>query len=1250
MNDKNEFQGIGDRPEDLASLIRLVADRANNPVRHKTKICLLLGAGADISSGGLSFADLKRQALEEFSQRMVFDITGSDDIETRFESLFLRLEPDERALLVESVFRKLQPLAPSDAYKLLVLLVEAGGVDAVVTTNFDIMLERAQQQLGRDLFQIFAPGLARPYLLSESRFELPKKPYLKLHGDIATRSVLLLTATDLEHVNYDASMLELLTSILRSHDLILAGYSGYDVSLARIIAETVEKTANRIFWCSPNPPSSTSPLYARISSRVRFVRIKFDELMAETARPVLEKPSLVGIEPTFLRCLFDWRIDYCNREYVQLFGRRSGKSVVDTFARRRTIEDHIASFLQSDRGLSIITGPSGFGKTTIGIRLYRTKSTLTSAQVLLIRSRALPTSGDIEQYLSEQLGGLGSQYPFSLFKFERWLKESGIRLTLFIDGINEFSPDLVRCIELLRNVIRFCYFLPESNSALRVIATIRQETWNAMLPLLDIAQLRKTLWSETESEDSFNTIACDAFTDEELTDAITRLREQGYASIEVDRLPSSTADQLHDPYLLGIMADTVHAGLSATSTANIYQRAFELKLRRSGVPIDVALLKDILASVALKCLDSQQDRFRESDIHPWRLRDDVVRVMKDLHVFIETGDGFLQFDHDRTFEYFLALGLGSGAGPRLETIEDLRQYLGHFKGQTKAIAAARLYFQLAPKERFSIISTALRLQDSGPSRYDRADREMLFGFAREIVVEMADHGEPLIEQYLEDAIHAARTDDVGEQQLRTIVQAAASLPIDRAIPLLSQVVHASSPLARTEAAIYATDKLVKQYLMSCSPSTNLISDAPYATFFADTSILPWQRLGRLLGFMSQLGPDNSHPEEYESIRQVLSRAFDQVLRDTPWDSAAADAFSSFFLENCDRLLFNATPNGIRRFFGNPKRKELAAIVHELENGKVLTEKDLLVFEPYTQSLSSDIEYHLSHILFILSSFNDVEATMRLAEARLAVFSNSTPPEEIDFFQAVIVYLHVLHGLKYDESRFGRWEDLILREWPDVLLYRPGVERGERRGFQDFFDRVFEDGFGVIYPYGVLLPSIQRQRFHYLEYRRLLAGEKQSQLPLYSRHLEGFLRADRIDEALQVLQALAGVIVVWPTEGLLTLRNVIGHSEPRIRRAVVRILAEAFNRHPEETMQFLRTSGAAVSDEDLIEIKIRQEARIGRRQIEEEEWGRIGHFLLSRPGARLVFFACIHSLLSADSFPDAVTGILQSLGLVDIAGR
>lgn len=1234
----------GGTPDGLPSLVRLIADRADAPTRHATKVCFFLGAGADLSSGGLTFAELKRQAIEELSREPLFDISTPDQIEKRFSALFLSARPDDRALLIESLFRKLQPLSPSDGYKLLVLLGEAGGVDAIITTNFDLMLERAQSLLGRDVFQVFAPGFARPYLISHPRYELPKRPYLKLHGDLASRSVTLLTSDELALEGYDRSMLELMRSILRTHDLVIAGYGGFDPALARLVADSVNAADNRVFWCGPHPPEAASPLYSAISSRVTAVRATFDSLMLEVARPVLERPSLAPTEPTYLRCLFEWRVDYCNRQYLHAYAERGGKSTVDLFARRTIIEERLASFLLPNRPLAVIAGPSGFGKTTIGVRLHKLWSTDGPARVLLIRSRALAGNGNLEEYLMEQLGGLGSRGPLTLFRLERWLRENGLKLVLFVDGVNEFSPDLSRCVQFFQGIVRFCSFLPERESALRVVVTVRQETWNAMIPHVDLPQLRATLWADGGTEQTAGTLPCSAFSEDELRDALARLRERAQIDIDVSRLSPAAQDRLRDPYLLSMIAQASSEGIAPNLGAGIYQRVFEARLRRRGSLVDLGTLKAIFSAIAAQCLASRQDRFRETDVQPAGLRGDFIREAKDLGIIVDAEEGFLQFDHDRTFEYFLALAFASGAGPPLETLNDLGAFLRQFKGQSRALAAARLHYQLAPKERFRVIAAALRLADSPVSAEALAtDQNALFGFARDVLIELVEQGESLAEKYIAETIGASSGGHIGEHHVRAVVHAAAHLPAERAVPLLTEAAHANRSLAGTEAGIFATDKLVKAYLLAGCPEVNLLRQAPYNTFLADPTVAPWRLLGRVLRMTSQLGPDNTNPDEYERTARALERAVHDVCNGPQWGDEAVAEVSAHFLSNCDRLLFNATPHGIQRFFGNPRRADFQTVLDNVVNG-VLSASDWALLEPYTQSLAADVEYHLAHVMFALSSLNDLDATLAFTVGVASRFSNSTPPEEVDFIHAVLVYLHVLHGKEYDSARFAPLEDRILRDWPDVLMYRPGLERGERRGFVDQFDRVFEDGFGVIYPYGVLSPSRDRVRQTYRQYLRDLAERRTSPLPLYTEHLDRFLQSERIEEALQVLQALAGVIVRWPAEGLLSLRSAIGVSEPRIRRATVRILAEAFQRHPEDTMRFLRTSGVVLSDDELLEIRVRQDARVGRRQVDEEEWARIAHLLLRTAGSRERLVSCLRLLLRATSVDDAIAGILQQLGL------
>jgi hypothetical protein len=893
----------------------------------------------------------------------------------------------------------------------------------------------------------------------------------------------------------------------------------------------------------------------------------------------------------------------------------------------------------------VITGPSGFGKTTIGLRLERQWGDSRFIKLLLLRARTFAAGGDLEREVSDQLGGLGSPIPLSLVRLERWLTEAGLQLVLFVDGINEFSPDLSRCVDFFRGIMRSCYFLPEANSAIRIVATVRQETWNAMLPHLDVAHLRQVMWSDAGS-DSMATIVCGRFNDSELSDALEKLDLLDGNEANLAEFSASTLAQLRDPYLLRTLAEAGRSGAPLLPSPMLLKRAIEEKLRKSGSSIREATLAAALSDLALTRLEDAQAKFREVDLHPAALRDDLVRTAKDLNILVDAGSGFLQFDHDRTFEYFLAVGFGSGDGPPLDSLENLSRFLHRFKPASRPYAAARVYFQLHVESAFEVVAAALQAFASRPDRSD-AERERLFAFAREVLIQLAEAHEATARAYLGDAAEAARAGRLEERHLRTVVQAIAALPTDEAVKLLGYVAGGSAQLAAVEAQIYAIMKLAARFLRDQREDVDLLEDAPYAQFFADPAIPVWSRIGRVAAFAWQVGPDNCHPAEYGAFRRSAERALQQLCSlPQPLDTAAA--VTRHFLADCDRLMFNATHEGIDRFFANPGRTAFLEILDRLSAGQILTDQDFAIFEPYIQSLAFDVEYQLAHMLFVLSSLNGLDETLALAERRFSQFTNATAPEEVDFFMAVLVYLHIVHDRPYDADRFGAWEVKVLDEWPDVLLYRPGLQRGERRGFTDAFDRFFEDGFGVLFPYGILMPGNRRRTRRWKEESQNRDTPPGEPLPLYAEHLRKFLRESRIDEALQVLQALASVVMVWPDEGLASLASVVGHPDQRIQRAVVRILAEAFARHPVATQRFLNASGLALSDDELLQIKIRQDARLGRRQVNEEEWGRLMHLLIALPGARQTLTDCVRELIVAASVHEAAQAIVRRLGLQ--AGR
>ena len=160
-------------------------------------------------------------------------------------------------------------------------------------------------------------------------------------------------------------------------------------------------------------------------------------------------------------------------------------------------------------------------------------------------------------------------------------------------------------------------------------------------------------------------------------------------------------------------------------------------------------------------------------------------------------------------------------------------------------------------------------------------------------------------------------------------------------------------------------------------------------------------------------------------------------------------------------------------------------------------------------------------------------------------------------------------------------------------------------------RTVEDGFGIVYPYGVFQPGTVRQHLRYGDYLNAQREFQSQALPLYHDALQQFVRDGWVIEAVQILQTLSGVVAAWPSEGLMAMRDVIGHPSPLLRQATIRTLAEAYARRPMETTRFLQRSGSALSDDDLHVIRVRQDPHIGRRQVDEEQWARAGFVRIHR---------------------------------------
>ncbi|HEX7316148.1 MAG TPA: SIR2 family protein [Pyrinomonadaceae bacterium] len=1245
-----------DRTTPIHEISALIRDRLDR--RSDREVCLFLGAGADISSGGMTFAEFKREFFRHMLGRPT--ATASDATIEREVNAFLSQtsEQERRARLVEATFEINQKRHPSDAYMLLALALEKRAVDAVITTNFDTMLENAEQQLGISVLRVYAKGIALPDEVEAGMREPARVPYLKLHGCLNGRTITHITEEELLKTPYPRQFQQFLRRRLATADLIVAGYGGYDTRLAKLISQSLKDRHARVYWCNPGPPDPDAPLVKALGRRVIHIPAKFDEVIEAIAWPVLEAPSFTTANTIFIPCLLDWRVGHTNRDFLTSYGYRGTRDVRDLFVRRRSAEAQLSDFLDSDKPMTIVTGPSGVGKSVLGLRLLERYTDDDRCGVLLIPANSISRGEDFGAHLAARIGGLGSRVPFSFAEFESCLRSTGRRLVVYLDALNEHAVSLDQVSNLLREVIRFCYFLPQ-RPPIRVIVSVRQETWNRLSTREDRGRLAAVCWNPTGTPSVVHSVQLGTLTDEELREAIDLLCLAIGESSIFDDLPPQAVDRLRDPYLLAAVSDEVlqSRNLKALNwvhgpSRHIYDRIFKTKLAGSGSDHDPDGLETVLSRAAFLTIERGEDVFRAADLMKSAAETgqngDLIRVFKDLGILADTEDGRLRFVHERTQEYFLAKALELPECPfSLRTPGELNRVLKELDHRHQVIAAIRTYFLFNPVTRFplvaNIIANPVGLPD--PSAEDR-----LIAFAKELMVDLASDNPRDFHAWFRRTLEDVTALESGDARLapradhicrhwRAMIQAAAHLPDAAALEALTKGARVGTILARTEANIYATDKVVRLLLQRWG-ATDLLTDQQFGPYYADEHVPRMRRLGRVLGLMSQVGPDNTHPEEYAAVRATAADAFSSTLAEGPLTGDELDWFANFIFDERDRYVFNGSESGMKRFFNNPARDAFLPIYDRLEGGGVLRREDVNVLRPYIAELYQDLEFQLGNFLFIFSAANDLGATKRLWEDFFDTFDNKTPPDTVDFFQATSVYMYVVNGYDYDDL-LDRHIDRILRECPQIIEYEPGRERGYARGFTDEFDMVFEDGFNPIASYATLLPSRHRKSMRWHDYVSQPAREVP--LPVYARHLTEALHQGETRKALRIVHALGQFITLWPREGLWSMVGPVQHDHPSIHRAVVRVLTEAYNRYPVETLRFFANSGITLSPGDLRDIRARIDPRTGRRQFEGLQWGRVLHFLLSFPGARSRFFQALRIVYTAQSAQEAVHDVAEAFG-------
>lgn len=284
--------------ENIVNHIKSVKNQSHN----KQGICLLLGAGADISSGGILFRELKIQFMKENGYEITQDI-ADNKLDREFEKIVNSLSQNGRCETLDNIMRKKS--MPSEGYELLVMLAEMGYIDAVITTNFDYLLEETQNLLNIKPFTIFTPWKTIPqkYYLRNSKIS---PIYLKMHGDLSDRLVTHLTSEELESQNYSAEFINLFKYIIKKNSVLIIGYGGYDSLITDLFKQEMGELSD-VYWCNISEPDEKSDLVSALkaSNKLKYVNISFDKLFQELAMTFLKDVTLRNANPIFCQLLLN---------------------------------------------------------------------------------------------------------------------------------------------------------------------------------------------------------------------------------------------------------------------------------------------------------------------------------------------------------------------------------------------------------------------------------------------------------------------------------------------------------------------------------------------------------------------------------------------------------------------------------------------------------------------------------------------------------------------------------------------------------------------------------------------------------------------------------------------------------------------------------------------------------------------------------------------------------------------------------
>ena len=1071
---------------------------------NKSKICVFLGAGVDVSSGGFLFNALKNATIEKFSD-FSSSVLDEKDKNAMFKNLIdINPEYHSREVLLNSINNNHFKI--SDGYKILLLMAQYGIVDAIISTNFFDYLEKSQEEMNINSIDTYI----NEYNNIMSAHYNNKTVYLKLHGDANRYIITHVTEDEINNKDYSKQTVNFFTSYLKDHSLIFIGYSGNDIKVNKLIEDNINQI-NQVFFI--NIQYDKSPLINLLEKHKKnhFCSASFDEFMTRWGVSDLSGIKIFDTYPLLIESLIDARAEQSTAEM------RNDKS----FYVERVKADEI---LQSFCHTAFICGIAGIGKTSL-IKHYI--STLKKNQAIYIDLKNNCKINAIDEIAS--VLGFSSDVPVALLhKLCSWYEKNQKYITFIIDGIAEYNSYIDEVLLLAK--------LNEKNEYVSFVFSSRKQYFNTVCEI------------EINGK---NSIVLEEFSDDDVSEMIN------FYNIDKELLKTDKT-LMREPYICSIICDFYQED-NCNKKNNVFEIIESTLERKFKIPCSKIrkCFIEIAASSYTKITNSTKE---------------IYEKLSNCGLLCATPN--YKFKYDKLIEYYLYCYFIRSEQEKQKYINKLQNLLYNGSAIPKTEYVAFQYIYTSVSEIKDIQESIINL-DKLIKYCNYNDHTPTIKFVRECLLKILHYNEV---KYIKSVCNISIS-LLSKEMKFLVVTTANFLTTYKDTYAILQWAY-SEPTLRYSIFVYRMDKI-------CTELTSIDFKNKIYEYYESNNSLFKNENGEedIVIFLYILMKIDITDECNQSVCEFAVDKIKNLLKKDL--NSCHNRLLSILKKYSYSILFNSDNDIEADYNSILYNTQIHSIINDVVCGKAISSCQMLELIQCGDILNNMVLFLICNLIVVCSSSNDKTTTIANINSVIDEKTNLLP-EEIDFILSC-TFMSLFQCNPKDRKTFTDIFNKISEKYETQIFEQPSkIRKSTNRKFAEQFEIIFEDGFNPI---------------AFLFYTAPI-DKSGNALEKYYRLCETLAESGNYDKILKIVHAIGQMISIYPVEGFIELKKLLKYDEKIIRRGIIRVLTENYQRYPKETLNFIKSTNMQLRSDEEKFIFGSTTNFLERRTLEQLHWSRL----------------------------------------------